>query len=122
MKRVSFVTLLAVFVFATSALVASAATHDGLWRSGTTAADHFNAASSLDVQSGIRTTAVYVIASFQDGRERQDYKEKEHDRGRGRDKERFHGAEMGPTAIVLAGVFAISAYFLFVRRKAHKNA
>jgi hypothetical protein len=122
MKRVLFGTLLAVFLFATSALVASAATIDGIGHTGTAAALHSNLGPSLNLQSGARTTALFLIAVAQPAdhtaqSERQDEKEK--DRGKGKDK--FHGAEMGSTAIVLAGVFAISAYFLFVRRKAQKH-
>ena len=121
MKRFWLGALLAVFVFATSALVASATTNDGLGRTGTAAVVHtFNAGSSSNLQLGISASTMYLMAAFgpQSG-DQSDLKGKDKDRANS--KEKFHGAEMSPTAIVLAGVFAIAAYFLFVRRKSQKR-
>jgi hypothetical protein len=114
MKRFWLVTLLAVCVFAVSATVAPAATTNGLTANHTT-----TAVQTLKVG----TTATYILASFQsskDKKDHDDFKGKDKDRGKGKDK--FHGAEMSSTAILIAGLLAISAYFLFVRRKSHHRA
>ena len=123
MKRNCLGILLAVFVFATSALVASATTN-GLGRTGTAAAVHLDATPNSSLQSGTRTTTLFLMAAFQAPdhtaqHERQDEKDTGRSKDKGKDK--FHGAEMSSTAIVLAGVFAVSVYFLFVRRKAQKH-
>jgi hypothetical protein len=117
MKRTLLGMLLAVFVITTSALVASATTNDGTARTATPAPVHAS-----------RATALYLIAAFQAPdhtaqQERQDSRDNDGERGRdkGKGKGKFHGAEMGPTTILFAGIFALSAYFLLVRRRTQKH-
>jgi long-subunit fatty acid transport protein len=118
MKRIWLVTLLAVFVFTASATVASAATTNGLGANHSATAVH-----TLNAGSIAGSTATYLV-SFQSSKDkkkdRDEFKDK--DKGRGKDKDKFHGAEMSSTAILIAGLFAISAYFLFVRRKSQHRA
>jgi hypothetical protein len=119
MKRIWLGTLLAAFVFAASATVASAATTTGLGLNHAATAIH-----TLSPGTIAGSTATYLIASFQPSTDKNDQKDefKGKDKERGRDKDKFHGAEMSSTAIVIAGLLAISAYFLFVRRKSHTRA
>jgi membrane protein YqaA with SNARE-associated domain len=112
MKCSRLVTLLAAFVFAASATVAFAATTNGFGANHNATAVH-----TLTTGTIAGSTATYLFAGFQPAKDKNDK-----DKDRGGDKDKFHGAEMGSTAIVIAGLLAISAYFLFVRRKSHTRA
>ena len=123
MNRMRLVAALAIFVLALSVSVASAATESRLGSSGTIAfTQPVNIQSNSVLQSGGRS-AIYLIASFQssraDDKGRDDFKDKS--KARGRDKDKFHGEEMSSTAIVIAGLFALTAYVFFVRRRSQKR-
>lgn len=121
MKRIWLGTFLAIFVLTMSVGVASAATGSGL---GSTAATVYTFNMGPSLQAAGHSATLLTAASYQSNRaekERDDFKGK--DKGRGNDdKDKFHGAEMSSSAIVIAGLLAISAYFLFVRRKSHTRA
>src|SRR3954463_6367152 len=120
MKRIWLGTLLAVFVFTLSVGAASAATRLG---SITKPVHTFEMGSSASLQAAGQNS-ILLIARFQPSNDKNDKKDdfKGKDKDRGRDKDKFHGAEMSSTAIVIAGLLAISAHFLFVRRKSHTRA
>ena len=107
MKRIRLVSLLAAVVFVFSVGVASA----------TTASANGSTGSTATLQTLGAPLSTYLIASFNPPERARAIPEDKH---KDDHKEKFHGSEMSSTAVVLAGLLALTAYFFF-RRKSHKR-
>ena len=122
-----------VMLFATVLLVpfvaGASVTASGTGQTAGAAVYSISAGTVFNAQSVVRAHSFVIAASMASPqstaqKEKDEFKGKDKDRGKDKDKDkgRFHGAEMNTTAIAIAGILALAAYLLFVRRSSHGRA